>query len=543
MTHTEWWRGAVIYQIYPRSYCDSSGDGVGDLRGVVQKLPYIADLGVDAIWICPFYPSPMKDFGYDVSDYYGVDPIFGSLDDFKALLDAAHARNIKVIVDQVWSHTADQHPWFEESRKNKTNPKADWYVWADPKPDGTPPNNWLSHFGGSAWEWEAQRQQYYLHQYLVSQPALNLHNPEVRQAIYQVARFWLDMGVDGFRLDAVHSYMADPLLRDNPARTAADGLPSDVALSSPLARQLRLYNCSRPETVEFIEEIRTWLDAYEGRVLLAEAGGEDSEALAAEYVKTGRRFHLAYAFSLLTPDYKPVTPDLIRDVITRIEKQIGDGWICWAIGNHDVPRVASRWAHEQPSLHNFRKMVLALGLSLRGSFCLYYGDELGLTEADVPFEKLQDPWGKALWPVFKGRDGCRTPMPWSKNERNAGFSTAVETWLPLDSNHYAAAVDQQVGPDSLLHHAKALIQWRSANEVMRRGAIEIVSEQQAIVSIKRRSKIAGNTEEILCHFNFSSSQNTIDLADTMIIVFASGAAIQHKCLYLEPYGYAFLATP
>jgi alpha-glucosidase len=415
---TEWWRNGVIYQIYPRSFMDNNGDGIGDLDGIIGKLDYVASLGVDAIWLSPFFKSPMKDFGYDISDYRDVDPIFGTIDDFRRLLDEAHKRNIKVIIDQVWAHTSDTHRWFMESRQSKTNSKSDWYVWAEAKPDGTPPNNWLSVFGGMSWTWDTRREQYYLHHYLSSQPKLNLRNPEVRAEIFGLAHYWLEMGVDGFRLDTVHHYLHDPELRDNPPRPKGASLPSDIPAANPLSRQIRQHCSAHADTMKFINELRKITNEYPDRALLAEVGGEDCEALACSYVQSNERLHLAYTFGLMQ---KRFDKGLVQQVISHVESLIGDGWLCWATGNHDNMRVVSRWIHDAP-IDVFAKFALAFGLSLRGTFCLYQGEELGLPEAEVPFALLQDPYGITFYPEYKGRDGCRTPMPWMKDAHHAGFS-------------------------------------------------------------------------------------------------------------------------
>src|SRR6185436_6667427 len=292
----EWWRGAVIYQIYPRSFRDANGDGVGDLKGITEKLDYVASLGVEAIWISPFFRSPMKDFGYDVSDYRAVDPVFGTLDDFKTLLDRAHKLDLKILIDQVWSHTSDQHEWFRESRSDRKNPKHDWYVWRDSKPDGTAPNNWLSYFGGPAWTWDARREQYYLHHFLKEQPNLNIWSPAVRQAIKDTSAFWLDMGVDGFRLDAAHTYLSDRTLRDNPPVDPKAPPATDVPSSNPMSRQQRKFSMNLAENLDWIEELRSFIDKWPERCLLGEAGGDDSEREAALYTQTGKRFHQAYSF-------------------------------------------------------------------------------------------------------------------------------------------------------------------------------------------------------------------------------------------------------
>ena len=498
----DWWRGAVIYQIYPRSYQDSNGDGVGDLAGIVERLPYVASLGVDAIWISPFFTSPMDDFGYDVSDYCDVDPLFGSLDDFDQLLDRAHELGLRVLIDLVISHSSDQHPWFQESRANRDNAKADWYVWADPKPDGSPPNNWLSVFGGSAWAWHGGRRQYYLHNFLASQPDLNLHNVETQDAVLDAVRFWLDRGVDGFRLDTINFYFHDQALRDNPA------LPSELRNSSiapdvnPYNFQEHKYDRNRPENLDFLRRFRAVLDAYPAVATVGEVG--DAHAgmeIAGAYTSGGDKVHMCYAFDFLSPE--PLTGVRIADVMRRFEQHATDGWICWAFSNHDVARHASRWELDADA----QRMIALLLLSLRGSISLYQGEELGLPEADVPFEALQDPYGKAFWPEFKGRDGCRTPMVWS-SDAQAGFSDATP-WLPIPDAHRDRAVSRQESEDaSLLAFYRNALAFRRAHPVLAKGALEITRADEATLSFIRRGE---GGPALFCAFNLGATPVPLDL--------------------------------
>ena len=329
-----WWRGAVLYQIYPRSFADSNGDGIGDLPGITARLDYVASLGVDGIWLSPIFTSPMADFGYDVADYRGIDPLFGTLDDFRTLLARAHALGLRVVLDQVYSHSSDRHPWFEASRQNCTNAKADWYVWADPKPDGTPPNNWLASFGGAAWSWEPRRRQYYLHNFLASQPDLNVHNPAVQDELLEIARFWLDLGVDGFRLDVANFYTHDRALRDNPPRPGHSG-------SQTVGYQQRIHNISQPETLRFHARLRAVLDRYEARMAVAEITCENQLERVIEYTAGATLLHTAYSFALLG---RALDANAIRATISRVLDAPGEPWPSWALSNHDVPRVASRWA-------------------------------------------------------------------------------------------------------------------------------------------------------------------------------------------------------
>ncbi|MEQ9317065.1 MAG: alpha-amylase family glycosyl hydrolase, partial [Henriciella sp.] len=332
-----WWKGATIYQVYPRSFRDTTGDGIGDLAGIIEGLDHIASLGVDAVWLSPFFTSPMKDYGYDVADYCDVDPMFGTLQDFDRLIEKAHALGLRIIIDQVYSHTSDQHAWFEESRQDRTNPKADWYVWADPKEEGSPPNNWQSVFGGPAWEWDARRQQYYMHNFLVSQPDLNVHNPEVQDALLGAAKFWLDRGVDGFRLDALNFAMHDRELRDNPP----SGLPMEK-VTRPFDMQRHVHSMSQPEVPAFLERIRALLDTYDGCFTVAEIGGPDPIGEMKSFTAGETRLNSAYSFDFLYA--KALLPAAVQRSLNEWGKTAGEGWPSWAFSNHDAPRAVSRWA-------------------------------------------------------------------------------------------------------------------------------------------------------------------------------------------------------
>lgn len=496
MSNTPWWRGAVIYQIYPRSFLDANGDGVGDLPGIIERLDYIAALGVDAIWISPFFRSPMADFGYDIADYRDVDPLFGTLADFDRLLARAHALGLKVVIDQVLSHTSIEHAWFRESRQDRTNPRADWYVWADPREDGTPPNNWMSLFGGVAWQWEPRREQYFLHNFLADQPDLNFHNPEVQQATLDNVRFWLDRGVDGFRLDAINFCFHDRQLRDNPAKPVEKRVGRGFSPDNPYAYQYHYYNNTQPENLPFLEKLRALLDAYPGAVSLGEISSEDSLATTAEYTRNGR-LHMGYSFELLVDDY---SVDYIRGTVSRLETAMTEGWPCWAISNHDVERAVTRWGGH-PANPRLARMLVALLCSLRGSICLYQGEELGLGEADVPFEALQDPYGITFWPNFKGRDGCRTPMPWI-DAAQAGFSAGTP-WLPIPAEHRTRAVSLQEGdPDSVLSAFRAFLAWRRTQPTLRVGGIRFLDSAEPVLMFERSHE--GQT--LLLAFNLSDQQ-------------------------------------
>ncbi|MBI3286283.1 MAG: DUF3459 domain-containing protein [Burkholderiales bacterium] len=490
----DWWKDAVIYQVYPRSFFDSDGDGVGDLPGIHAKLDYIAALGVDIVWISPFFTSPMKDFGYDVADYCDVDPLFGTLADFDRLLQRAHELGLKIIIDQVLSHCSEQHPWFVESRSSRDNPRADWFVWADPQADGTPPNNWLAVFGGSAWQWDARRRQYFMHNFLASQPDLNFHHPEVQQAQLENMRFWLKRGVDGFRLDACNFHFHDRALRNNPpAGRRQDNAVQD---NNPYGMQLHRYDKTRPENLAFLEKTRRLLNDY-GAIAVGEVGADDALAVMAAYTAGGDKLHMAYSFNLLTPEF---SARYIRDQVEQAEARLagaGGGWLSWSLGNHDVPRVLSRWGGAQAT-PACAKLLLAMQLALKGTPCLYQGEELALSEAEIAFEDLQDPYGIAFWPEFKGRDGCRTPLPWDAKAPQAGFSTA-KPWLPPAPEHATLAVSvQQAEAGSMLNFTRRLLAWRKQNPQLRRGEIVFFDAPEPVLALRR--DLAG-APAILCAFN------------------------------------------
>ena len=504
---SDWSRGGVIYQIYPRSFADSNGDGVGDLPGILDKLPYVASLGVDAIWISPFFKSPMKDFGYDIADYRDVDPLFGNLADFDRLIARAHELGLKVVIDQVLSHTSDQHEWFKQSRSSRDNPLADWYVWAEPKADGTPPNNWLSVFGGSAWQWDSRRRQYYLHNFLASQPDLNFHNTQVQQQILNDIRFWLERGVDGFRFDACIFHFHDQQLRDNPPAAHRDTMT--VSAGNPYGYQRHLYDKTQPENIPYLERIRSLLDEY-GAKSVGEIGDDESIKAMAAYTSGGNKLHMAYSFNLLTAEHSAA---YIRQQVEELEEQIADGWGCWSFGNHDVARVQSRWGGPDAS-PNYAKVILAMLLSLRGSACIYQGDELALTEADIPFDKLQDPYGITFWPEFKGRDGCRTPMPWISTQPQAGFSNGhtVEPWLPVPPEHAANAVDvNEAQADSVLHFYRRFMPWRKTQRALVTGDIRFFNAPEPVLALLR-TPVAGDAgATVLAVFNLGNKPVSFNL--------------------------------
>ncbi|MDO1527704.1 alpha glucosidase [Fulvimonas sp. R45] len=508
MSNAPWWRGAVIYQIYPRSFQDSDGDGIGDLPGITARLDYVASLGVDAIWISPFFKSPMADFGYDIADFRDVDPVFGTLADFDALLAKAHALGLKVLIDQVPSHTSIEHPWFQESRQSRDNPRADWYVWADPREDGTPPNNWLSIFGGPAWQWEPRREQYYLHNFLAAQPDLNFHHPDVPGATLDHLRFWLDRGVDGFRLDSINFCYHDRLLRDNPAKPAEQRFGRGFSPDNPYAYQYHHFNNTRPENLAFLGQLRRLLDHYPGATSLGEVSSEDSLATMAEY--TGdERLHMSYSFELLTDE---CSARYIRATVESLERQMPRGWPCWAISNHDTMRVRSRWAGSDAPEH-IASLFTALACTLRGSVCVYQGEELGLPEAEVPFHALRDPYGIAFWPNSKGRDGCRTPIPWRDGEHGA-FTTGTP-WLPVDSRHRGLSVAAQEGdPASPLNRFRHFMQWRRHSPALRWGEISFLDAPEPLLVFLR----SFDDETVLAMFNLGGEAAALPLPACVLCV-------------------------
>jgi alpha-glucosidase len=500
----DWWRGAVIYQIYPRSFQDSNNDGVGDLAGIIHRMDHLRRLGVDAIWISPFFRSPMLDFGYDVSDYRDVDPLFGTLGDFDALIERAHDLGIRVLIDLVLSHTSSEHPWFKESRSSLENPKADWYVWADPKPDGSPPNNWLSVFGGSSWQWDGERMQYYLHNFLAEQPDLNFHNPEVRQELLDVARYWLERGVDGFRLDTVNFYFHDAALRDNPPLPEAERNDNTAPKVNPYNFQNHIHDKSQPENLEFLRQLRAVMDEFPDIASVGEVGeSQRGTEIQAEYTGGGDKLHMCYDFDFLSNNYPSGTQ--VRHVLDRIDRIVTEGWACWAFSNHDVVRHPTRWTLSDAAARAYAGLLL----SIKGSVCLYQGEELGLTEAYVAFEDLQDPYGKRFWPKFKGRDGCRTPMPWIADSATGGF-TDGHPWLPLAVEHLERAVSRQdKDPDSTLAFYRGMIAFRKAHPALLKGTMTILSADEGGLGFLREH----DRRAVYCQFNLSDDPRPVTLPE------------------------------
>ena len=529
---SDWWRGGVIYQVYPRSFQDQSGNGIGDLPGIIRRLDHIASLGVDAIWLSPFFASPMEDMGYDISDYKAVDPLFGTLADFDELIEKAHARGIKVVIDQVISHTSDKHPWFIESKSSPDNPKADWYVWTDPTKAGAVPNNWQSVFGGTSWEWNATRRQYYLHNFLVSQPDLNFHNPDVRDAVLDVLRFWLERGVDGFRFDTVNFYFHDQQLRNNPPKHAG----KLVKAVKPYNMQNHRFDKTRPENLDFLKRVRSLLDEF-GAMSVGEVGEEDRPIeVMAEYTEGKERLHMAYSFEMLSPNFNP---EHFRSRIEGFFKGAPHGWPCWSFSNHDVIRHVSRWLGHATDRDAIARQAIALLLGFRGSVCIYQGEELGLTESELEFEELTDPPGIRFWPEDKGRDGCRTPIPWESGAAPNGFTTG-KPWLPVKPPQSALNVaDQEKDEGSVLNHYRALLKLRKEHAELVSGDISFFRTAAPVLAFRR--DLDGKT--LICAFNLSAAPVSARLVNARggTLLEPSKANLKGASLDLPANGFAYIA--
>jgi alpha-glucosidase len=466
-----WWQRGIIYQVYPRSFQDSDGDGVGDLRGITARLEYLRWLGVDAVWISPFYPSPMADFGYDVTDHCGVDPLFGTLADFDALLARAHALGLRVVLDLVPNHTSTEHPWFAESRSSRENPKRGWYVWRDAAPGGGPPNNWISAFGGSAWQWDEGTGQFYLHTYLREQADLNWREPAVEAATHRTMRFWLDRGVDGFRVDAVQNLVKDEHFRDNPPN------PRWLHGQDPYDRLLRIFSSGRPEVHDRIAAMRRLTDSYGGeRVLIGEIYNDLEKLMP--YYGAGDEVHFPYNFQLIRT---PWDAREIDRLVRRYEGLLPPGaWPNWVLGNHDRHRVATRVGPAQA------RVAAMLLLTLRGTPTMYYGDEIGMTDVPVPSEAERDPWGRNLPGLGLGRDPERTPMQWSAGP-GAGFTTGTP-WLPIADDASVVNVEAQRGdPASQLSLYRRLIDLRRAEPALHGGSYRAVDGKGGVLAYVREA--------------------------------------------------------
>jgi alpha-glucosidase len=490
-----WWQTGVIYQVYPRSFKDTTGNGIGDLRGIIERLDYLSDtLAVDALWLSPFYPSPMADFGYDVADYTDVNPLFGDLATFDELVAQTHRHGLKIIVDLVPNHTSDQHPWFIESRASRDNPKRDWYIWADPKPDGGPPNNWLSVFGGPAWEWDAATGQYYLHSFLKEQPDLNWRNPAVKEVMFDVVRFWLERGVDGFRIDVIHFLIKDSQLRDNPpART------EDTFHGREYDAFEHIYDKNRPEVHDIIRDFRRLLDEYEGRMAVGEVYLEDIQDWASYYGKQLDELHLPFNFRLIRTPWNAAA---VRRSVDELEAVLPPGaWPNYVLGNHDQHRLVSRIGTTQA------RVAAMLLLTLRGTPTLYYGDEIGMTDVEIPPEREQDPWGKRVPGLGLGRDPERTPMQWDARP-TAGFST-VEPWLPVAPDYQQINVERQLADSaSILNLYRCLLAYRKATPALQWGSYQAVDGVPEACYVFVRQ---ADDQRVLIALNFSDQEQRVTL--------------------------------
>jgi alpha-glucosidase len=467
----KWWQTGVIYQVYPRSFQDTGSDGIGDLKGVTQRLDYLADLGVEAIWLSPIFVSPMADFGYDIADYQAIDPLFGTLEDFDDLVARAHKRGMKIILDLVPNHTSTKHPWFVESRSSRTNPKRDWYIWRDGK-DGEPPNNWISNFGGSGWEFDPATKQYYYHAFLKEQPDLNWRNPEVRAAMFDILRFWMKRGADGFRVDVIWHLMKDPELRDNPPN------PDWTPGSQDIGRFHQLYSADHPDVHEVIAEMRRVVDEFPDRVLIGEIY-LPLERLMHYYGRDLSGTHLPFNFSLLQTEW---SADAVARIVEEYEAALPPGgWPNWVLGNHDRPRIAGRVGEAQA------RIAAMLLLTLRGTPTLYYGDEIGIGRVNIPANMVQDPWEKREPGLGLGRDPVRTPMQWDST-LSAGFTRGIP-WLPLTEDWTVRNVAaQEADLSSIFHLYRDLLHLRRKSEALQAGNFRLLCKSNGVFAFERRAE-------------------------------------------------------
>jgi alpha-glucosidase len=542
-----WWRDGIIYQIYPRSFADSNGDGLGDLPGITARLDYLADLGIDAIWISPFYPTPDADFGYDVSDHTAVDPRFGTLEDFDRLVAESHRRGIRLVLDLVLNHTSDRHPWFHESRASRDNPKRDWYIWQPPSCSHPifgekrgrwrgVPNNWQAAFGGPAWEYDETTGQYYLHMFLAEQPDVNWRNLEVRNAQLDVVRFWLERGADGFRLDVFNAYFKDAHFRNNPTKFGLRGFD----------RQRHLYDCDQPEMIPLLNELRTILDAYPERYAVGETFFATPEKVL--HYSGPDRLHAAFSFDFNPTDlFYPWHPAwLIKQIERREALFTGEHWPTTVLSNHDIPRTATRCARgEEDAL---AKIAMALLLTLRGTPFMYYGEEIGMRDVSLRRGEIMDPPGKRYWPIFKGRDGCRSPMQWD-DMPFAGFSSA-KPWLPVHPNYHQRNVAaQNEDPDSLLNFTRKLIALRKKVPALRRGEFVLLTTKprDALVYLRRTT-----SQSVLVALNFHDRRVYEPLDQdvsgkrwrSLLAARDDGAVLlSDNCLELAPHQVRLLVAP
>ncbi len=468
-----WWKEGIIYQIYPRSFYDSNGDGIGDIPGITEKLDYLQDLGIDAVWLSPINTSPMFDFGYDVSDYRAIDPVFGTMKDMDRFIAEAHRKNIRVVMDLVVNHSSHLHPWFLESRSSRNNPKRDWFLWHDGR-NGREPNNWYGVFGGRAWEYDEKTAQYYHHSFLKEQPDFNWRNRELRKAVYGEFKFWLDKGVDGFRLDVANYYIKDELFRDNPIAPGPNPRPYDW--------QRHVYDRDRPETHGVFRELRELMNRYDGTMLVGEIFTHDDPVTSASYLGNGTdELHLAFDFSLI--HHRRWNAGDYRGILERWYGAIPPaGWPCNVLSNHDKPRMSARVGRTRREER--MKVLLALLLTGKGTPFLYYGDEIGMSRGRIPRERIQDPVGIKYWPFHKGRDPERTPMQWN-GSRHGGF-TAGEPWLPVNPDYTGRnAESQRADEGSMLNFVRMIIGLRKRVPALRLGEWVPVTETGDILAFIR----------------------------------------------------------
>jgi alpha-glucosidase len=532
MSSLPWWRGAALYQVYPASFRDSNGDGWGDLRGLIDNLEYIQALGVDGFWLQSILPSPMLDHGYDVTEYRNVNPLFGSLHDFDELIDRCHALGLRLVLDQVYGHTSNRHPWFVASRQRDRNPHSDWYVWASPKPDGTEPNNWRSVTCGPAWTWDAVRGQYFMHHWLPTMPHLDHNNPAVRREMLDVARFWLARGVDGLRLDVVNTLVVDSRLRDNP--------PVEGPFASPLWAQQMIYDASRPENLPLMGELRRVADGFDERFLLGEIYGERTIEDGIEYCRGRERLHSTYhILADVAPEPAGASQStLARHLRTEIERWCADdAWPTWAFGTHDAPRVRTRLGGpEAPDA--FARVLLALLTCLRGTIMIPQGEELGLQHARIPDHRRRDSLYLADPDTGRDRDGARTPLPWEQGAPHAGFSH-VEPWLPVDPRHEPLAISTQLAaPHSTLHWCRRWLARRRGSDTLRAGAQRFVDGPANVIAFERHSP----GERLIAAFNLAGQDAVLTLPDRVTVVLEASPGVSHSAgaLKLPPFAAALL---
>ncbi|MHA6345473.1 alpha-amylase family glycosyl hydrolase [Roseivivax sp. CAU 1761] len=537
----EWWRGAMFYEIYLRSFNDTTGSGSGDLRGVIDKLDYIRDLGVDGLWLSPFFASPQEDGGYDVSDFRAVHPEWGDMAELEALIAAAHDCGLRILSDFVFGHTSDAHAWFEESRQSRDNPKADWYLWADPAPDGTAPNNWLSSFQGRAWRWEPRRAQYCYVPFLKCQPALDLGNPEVVAAMSDNMRFWFEKGIDGFRLDAVQCLRCDPALRSNPPARDRENPSVGGGPNNPFKRQIHLFDRDVPEAIPVIKAIREVAKEFDGdRVLIGELADVDSSRLAPKYTAGADRLHAVYDFDLIN------RADSLRDWSEMLDirsNYLQPGCSLNVLTNHDSERAVSNLMPRACAAGQRReaaKVLLFLQATLMGGSILYQGEELGLEQPELAYEDLRDPWALSLWPDFTGRDGVRCPMPWQSGAKNCGFSDSDAPWHRVPAIHCDIAVDrQEQDPDSVLTFTRRLLAWRRGHDILRSGTQKLWRDGPERVIAFSRFK---DGADMVCVANFGMAPvETMLPREGLAPSFSGGAAeVAGKTLRLGPLACAAL---